>query len=125
MIRKIRRKFLKGFLFLGLLASASLNPVCAQADDFWVLFGNLQFPKEKVRVVGGPLLFSDPNYEGADENEFKFLPYFDLSLGETFFFNLQNGLGLNFFNGDVTAGISMGYYRSREEEDSRFLKGLG
>jgi len=81
---------------------------------------------DELSVSFGGMLISRPEYEGAEESDLDLFPYFDISLGKIFFFNAQNGLGFYLVNEKYFKfGGSLGYYESRDEEDSDKLRGFG
>ena len=81
---------------------------------------------DELSVSFGGMLISRPEYEGADESDLDLLPQLDISLGKYFFLNAQNGLGFYLVNEKyLKLGGSLGYYESRDEEDSDKLRGFG
>lgn len=77
-------------------------------------------------VFIGPLGVYKPDYEGADDYEMTVFPLVDVTWRDTFFLNLQKGLGAYLWNcKDVKLGLSVGYAFGRNEGDSSDLRGLG
>ena len=107
---------MKKTLFTLMLALFFISPEILRADNF---------------SVGG-IAISRPNYEGADGRDLDLLPLVDISIGKSFFLNLEGfsnserGLGAYFLKNRVLElGGSFGYYESRDEEDDDKLKNLG
>ena len=103
---------MKKILLTLILASFFISPEVVRAYDF--------------SASGGVIAVSRPLYEGADENEIDFLPLIDITLGKSFFVNVEKGLGVYLMKNRVLEfGTSVGYYESRLERDSTNLPGLG
>jgi MipA family protein len=76
-------------------------------------------------IFFGGSTVSRPLYEGSNENEFDVLPFIDISLGDSFYINNERGLGFYFIKYDkLEVGGGLGYYESRNEEDSTKLNGF-
>ena len=71
---------MKKILLTLILASCFISPEVLRAYDF--------------SASGGVIAVSRPLYEGADENEIDFLPLIDITLGKSFFVNVEKGLGV-------------------------------
>ena len=103
---------MKKILLTLILASFFISPEVLRAYDF--------------SASGGVIAVSRPLYEGADENEIDFLPLIDITLGKSFFVNVEKGLGVYLMKNRVLEfGTSVGYYERRLERDSTKLTGLG
>jgi MipA family protein len=89
------------------------------------LFFPISLGAYDVDGSAGFLLSIEPKYEGSDELEVEPLPLLDISLGKMAFLDSERGLGVYLLrNRMLEFGGSLGYYESREEEDSDKLKGF-
>lgn len=129
------RIFILAFIFSIFLAA----PVMAAThfsddfDDFLDLTqplpsgqaGNAGTEKQWSGTLGAGLL-SAPEYLGASDNEFRFLPVIDVEYKQRYFLSTQRGLGFYFFRDNRFALATMvNMHWGREEGDSARLTGLG
>lgn len=83
-------------------------------------------PRENWQVTlgAGPLVA--PDYEGSDEFTVFPIPLVSISWKDRIFLNLEHGLGVYAFRTDsFRIGVSVGYARGRDQDDSDRLRGLG
>ena len=86
-----------------------------------------------INIGGGGLIH--PEYMGSDRMTADFYPFVDISWQDRVFLNISNGFGsYNISNGlglhvvktkNFILGTSLGYYESRDEDDSGELLGFG
>ena len=77
-------------------------------------------------VLLGALVMRKPEYEGAEDYEFRGFPVVDITWREKYFFNPRKGLGAYVWSrDDMKVGLSIGYTFGRDDDDSSDLDGLG
>lgn len=127
------------FILALLLSVITLSPAFATTrinddfDDFLDLTrpldsgyaGKAGTERQWSGTVGAGLL-SAPEYLGANDNEFRFLPVVDIEYKQRYFISTQRGLGFYFFRDNrfaLATFVNMDW--GREESDNARLRGLG
>ncbi len=127
------------FFFTFLLSIITLSPAFASThlnddfDDFLDLTRPLESGAAgsagKERQWSGTLgagLMTAPEYLGASDNEFRFLPVVDIEYKQRYFISTQRGLGFYFFRDNrfaLATMVNMDW--GRDESDNARLTGLG
>ena len=67
-----------------------------------------------------------PNFEGSDTSTVSALPMFNITWRDRVFFGMRDGLGAHVYKSDkMRISTSIGFDLGRDEDDSKFLYGLG
>lgn len=79
-----------------------------------------------LRVTIGPGVIVSPEFEGAEKYDVTPVPYVDIRYGEVFFASYVDGIGARLVNWHgFSAGPLVRVDFGRDEDDSRYLSGLG
>jgi outer membrane protein len=85
-----------------------------------------ELESDELRVTVGPGAIVSPEFEGADEYDLTPVPYIDIRYGDVFFASYVDGIGARLVNWNgVSAGPLAKIDFGRDEDDSRYLTGLG
>jgi len=124
-------------LSLLLCRAAAAEPIAAQVDEMvygpktaasspsWEGGSDNYSGSPELRASVGVGVVSAPEFEGSDKNDARFLPMMDIRY-DRFFLSWTKGLGLDAYSDDTwTISPALRYRFSRDEDDSRLLRGMG